>query len=75
MSRFPTVRAAELVKFLKAHGYAEDRQRGSHLILRHLDLRKSIAVPIHSGQDLGRGLALQILKQAGFTAEDFLNWR
>jgi predicted RNA binding protein YcfA (HicA-like mRNA interferase family) len=75
MSRFPTIRAAELIKFLKAHGYAEDRQRGSHLILRHFALRKSVAVPVHSGHDLGRGLALQILKDAGFTADDYLNWR
>jgi predicted RNA binding protein YcfA (HicA-like mRNA interferase family) len=75
MSRFPSIRAAELVKFLKSHGYAEDRQRGSHLILRHFALRKSIAVPIHSGHDLGRGLAMKILKQADFTADDFLDWR
>lgn len=75
MSRFPTIRAAELVKFLRAHGYAEDRQHGSHLILRHPTLRKSVAVPIHSGHDLGRGLALKILKQADFTGDDFLNWR
>jgi hypothetical protein len=36
---------------------------------------KSVAVPIHTGHDLGRGLALQILKQTGFTPEDFLKWR
>lgn len=75
MSRFPTIRAAELVKFLKAHGYQEDRQRGSHLILWHPTFRRSIAVPIHTGYDLGRGLTLQILKQAGFAADDFLDWR
>jgi predicted RNA binding protein YcfA (HicA-like mRNA interferase family) len=75
MSRFPTIRAAELVRFLKAHGYAHDRQRGSHLILRNPATGQSVAVPVHTGYDLGRGLALQILKQAGFAAEDFLNWR
>jgi predicted RNA binding protein YcfA (HicA-like mRNA interferase family) len=75
MSRFPTIRAAELVKFLKAHGYVEDRQRGSHLILRHSESKRSVAVPIHTGHDLGRGLALQILKQTGFTTDEFLNWR
>jgi predicted RNA binding protein YcfA (HicA-like mRNA interferase family) len=75
MSRFPTIRAAELVKFLKANGYVQDRQRGSHLILWHPTLRRSVSVPIHTGYDIGRGLALQILKQAGFTAEDFLEWR
>jgi len=75
MSRFPAIRAAELVKFLKAHGYVVDRQRGSHLVLWHSGERRSIAVPMHSGCDLGRGLTLQILKQAGFTAEDFQKWR
>ncbi len=75
MSRFPTIRAVALVKFLKAQGFRVDRQRGSHLILWHPDLRRSISVPMHTGCDLGRGLALQILKQAGFDGDDFLNWR
>ena len=75
MSRFPTIRAAELVKFLKSRGFVEDRQRGSHLILWHPMTRKAVSVPIHTGRDLGRGLALQILKQADCTAQDFLNWR
>jgi predicted RNA binding protein YcfA (HicA-like mRNA interferase family) len=75
MSRFPTIRAVELVNFLKSQGYVEDRQRGSHLILRHADLNRTVAVPVHTGHDLGRGLALQILKQTGFTPEDFLRWR
>ena len=35
MSRFPTVRATELVRFLKTHGFMLDRQRGSHVILRN----------------------------------------
>ena len=75
MSRFPTIRAAELVKFLKSRGFVEDRQRGSHLILWHPIKRKAVSIPIHTGHDLGRGLALQILKQADCIAEDFLNWR
>ncbi|MBU6399516.1 MAG: type II toxin-antitoxin system HicA family toxin [Verrucomicrobia bacterium] len=75
MSRFPSIRAAELVKFLKARGFVEDRQRGSHLILWHPTARKAVSVPIHTGRDLGRGLALRILREVGLTAEDFLNWR
>jgi predicted RNA binding protein YcfA (HicA-like mRNA interferase family) len=75
MSRFPTIRAAELVKFLKAHGFMLDRQRGSHVILRNPATGQTVSVPVHTGYDLGRGLALQILKQAGFAADDFLNWR
>ncbi|MHB8519380.1 MAG: type II toxin-antitoxin system HicA family toxin [Limisphaerales bacterium] len=75
MSRFPAIRAADLIKFLKAQGFVEDRQRGSHLILWHPTQRKAVSVPVHTGYDLGRGLTLQILKQAGRTAEEFLNWR
>jgi predicted RNA binding protein YcfA (HicA-like mRNA interferase family) len=75
MSRFPTIRAAGLVRFLKAKGYAHDRQRGSHVILRNPASGQTVAVPVHTGYELGRGLTLQILKQAGFGADDFLNWR
>jgi predicted RNA binding protein YcfA (HicA-like mRNA interferase family) len=64
-----------MVKFLRAQGYVPDRQRGSHLILWHPKLRRSVSVPMHTGYDIGRGLALQILKQAGHTADDFLEWR
>lgn len=33
MSRMPQVTARELVRFLKAQGFGEDRQSGSHLTL------------------------------------------
>ena len=75
MSRFPTIRAAELVRFLKAHGYVLDRQRGGHAIFRNPTTGQTVSVPVLTGYDLGRGLALQILKQTGFSADDFLNWR
>ena len=35
MSRMPQVTARELVRFLKAQGFREDRQSGSHLTLWH----------------------------------------
>lgn len=35
MTRMPQVTARELVQFLKKQGFAEDRQAGSHLTLRH----------------------------------------
>lgn len=62
--------ARELVRFLCAHGYIEARQAGSHLILKHPE-RKTLTVPIHRGKDLPRGLFFRILKDAGFTLEEF----
>lgn len=60
----------EVVSFLIGKGYSESRQTGSHLILKHPE-RKTVVVPIHRGRDLPKGLFLRILKDAGFTLEEF----
>ncbi len=71
----PQVTAKELVRFLKKNGFKEDRQKGSHLTLRHPDKKLSITIPIHAGCDIGRGLAKRILADAGFSVEDFMGRR
>ena len=72
MTRMPQVSARDLVRFLRSQGFVDDRQAGSHLTLRHLGRRVSVTVPMHTGCDLGRGLAVRILKDAGFSVDDFL---
>jgi predicted RNA binding protein YcfA (HicA-like mRNA interferase family) len=72
MSRMPQVQARELVAFLRKQGFVEDRQAGSHLTLWNEGRRVSVTVPMHTGCNLGRGLAVRILKDAGFTVEQFL---
>jgi predicted RNA binding protein YcfA (HicA-like mRNA interferase family) len=73
--RMPRVTAREIVQFLKAQGFVEDRQTGSHLTLWHPERGVSATVPVHTGVDLGRGLAIRILKDAGYTVEDFVRMR
>ena len=73
MTRMPQVNARQLIAFLKKHGYTEDRQGGSHLTLWNEERRLSVTVPVHGGCCLGRGLAVRILKDAGFTVEDFVS--
>jgi len=75
MSRMPQVKARELVRFLKTQGFVADRQSGSHLTLWSERRRFSVTIPVHTGCDLGRGLAVRILKDAGFTVEDYLRLR
>lgn len=75
MARLPQVTARELIRFLKSQGFAEDRQSGSHLTLWHEARKVSVTVPVHTGSDLGRGLAARILKDAGFSVEDYLRLR
>ena len=75
MSRMPQVTARELVRFLKTQGFSEDRQKGGHLTLWHEGRRASVTIPIHTGCDIGRGLAVRILKDAGFSVDDYLSLR
>ena len=74
MSRMPPVTSRELVAFLESQGFSEDRQSGSHLTLVH-HTRGTATVPVHPGDDLGRGLAVRILRDAGFSVDDFLSPR
>jgi len=74
MMRMPQVTARDLVRFLKANGFVEYRQSGSHLTLWNAERRISVTVPVHSGSGIGRGLAIRILKDAGFSVDDFLRW-
>jgi predicted RNA binding protein YcfA (HicA-like mRNA interferase family) len=63
------VPAREVIRFLLRQGYRRARQTGSHLILEH-PTRKTLVIPVHAG-DLPKGLLLKILKDAGFTLEEF----
>lgn len=75
MSRMPQVTARELLRFLKSQGFVEDRQSGSHLTLWHTERNVSVTIPVHTGCDTGRGLSVRVLKDAGFTVEDYLRLR
>ena len=75
MARMPQVSARELVRFLKSQGFVEDRQTGAHLTLRHPVRRITVTVPVHTGADVGRGLAVRILKDAGFTVDEYRRLR
>ena len=61
----------EVVRILQQLGFAEKRQTGSHLILYHPNLKRTIPVPIHT-KDLKRGLLISIIKQADSSEEEFL---
>jgi predicted RNA binding protein YcfA (HicA-like mRNA interferase family) len=75
MPRLPQLTARELIEFLKSQGFVEDRQSGSHLTLWHAARGVSVTVPVHTGTDLGRGLAIRLLKDSGFSVEDYLRLR
>jgi predicted RNA binding protein YcfA (HicA-like mRNA interferase family) len=59
----------KLVRFLERHGYRRVRQTGSHLILEHPE-RRQLIIPVHRGE-LPKGLFLRILKDSGFSLEEY----
>ncbi len=70
MSVLPRVSGREVVKALTKVGYAQDRQRGSHIILRQIaSPHRRIVVPDHS--EVAKGTLRAIIRQAGLTVDEF----
>ena len=53
----------DVVRLLKSQGWELVRINGSHHILIKGD--KTVVVPVHGNESLGKGLESKILKQAG----------
>lgn len=58
------ITAKEMIKLLKANGFEEVSQNGSHVKLLNKLTNKQTIVPRHS-KSLKKGLEQAILKQAG----------
>jgi len=65
------LQAKDVIRALEALGFEIVRQRGSQARLRHPDARV-VTVPVHRGQDVGRGLVRKILGGAQIAPSEFL---
>ena len=63
----------KVIRALERAGFERIRQRGSHVFLKHPDGRATV-VPVHRGEDIGRGLLRKIMKDAKLTREEFLKF-
>jgi len=70
--RLPTVKAADVMRALEKAGFQKVRQSGAHVHFKHPDGRL-IPVPLHPGQDIGRGLLRKIIRDMAVTRKEFLN--
>ncbi len=70
MTALPVVSGRQAVKALEKMGYAFDRQRGSHIILRQQNPpHRRLTVPDH--KEVAQGTLRAIIRQAGLTVEVF----
>ncbi|HYV93512.1 MAG TPA: type II toxin-antitoxin system HicA family toxin [Chitinophagales bacterium] len=58
------MKSSELIRKLKRDGWYKVRQKGSHLIMQHAKKEGQIVVPDHGNDEVGKGLANKILKEA-----------
>lgn len=65
------VEAERVIKALAKMGFQSVRQKGSHLIMKHPDGRRTV-VPVHPGEELGRGILMEIMNDVGISKKEFL---
>lgn len=71
MPPLPILNARQIIAAVEKAGFEVVRQKGSHVRLRHADGRVT-TVPVHKGQEIGRGLLRKILRDADLTREEFV---
>lgn len=69
MPSLPRVSGAEAVRALERLGFSVARQRGSHIVLR----RGAAGCVVPNHRELKVGTLSGVLKQAGLTAEEFID--
>ncbi len=70
----PVASGKEVLQLLLKQGFVIVRQRGSHvqLIKQFVDKVVRVTVPIHGNRDLPRSTIHSIIKQAGYTVNEFI---
>jgi predicted RNA binding protein YcfA (HicA-like mRNA interferase family) len=70
VSALPRISGHEVVQALKKTGYEQDRQRGSHMILRQTDSpHRRVTVPDH--KEIAKGTLRAIIREVGLTVDEF----
>jgi predicted RNA binding protein YcfA (HicA-like mRNA interferase family) len=73
MPKLPSVKPRQLIRFLERAGFVLDHTSGSHLIYYNAVSRRRAVVPQHN-RDLPKGTLMSLLREAGFTREDLIDF-
>jgi predicted RNA binding protein YcfA (HicA-like mRNA interferase family) len=72
MPNLPALTARKVIRALKRAGFVEDRQKGSHLVMFHLETHARTVVPVHGRKALKKPLLRAIIADTGLPVEKFL---
>lgn len=73
MGKLKTFSGRELCKLLEKHGFAQVRQRGSHIVMQKRTAETTITVPVPNHKQLKTGTLLSIIRQAQLPKDLFEN--
>ena len=71
MDKINPLSQKKVIKVLEKIGFAQVRQKGSHLFMRHPDGRTTL-ITVHPGEDIGKGMIRKIINDARITRDEWL---
>jgi len=72
MSHLPSLKPSEVIRKLRRAGFVFDRHaKGSHEIWFNSHTHRYTIVPNHPGKDIPTGTLRAIIREAGFSVEEF----
>lgn len=71
MPKLGVFSGAEVCRILEAHGFAQVRQRGSHIVMQKSSASGTITVPVPNHRVIRIGTLLSIIRQSGVPREVF----
>ncbi len=69
------ISSQKLLRLLRALGFEQIRQKGSHCFFRHPGDGRTTVVPLHASEDIGKGLLKKILADIRLDASEFRRMR
>jgi predicted RNA binding protein YcfA (HicA-like mRNA interferase family) len=72
--KLPALTGEEVARLIKTRGFVFVSQKGSHAKYRNAEGKTTI-IPMHGAEEIGAGLLLQILDEAGIDPKEIRNHR
>jgi predicted RNA binding protein YcfA (HicA-like mRNA interferase family) len=71
MPKLPVISGKECIAALRKGGFYELRQRGDHVIMHRDNPSATVSIPLH--KTLKKGTLRTIIRQAGWTVDEFID--
>ena len=71
LGRLRVLSGREVCRILAAHGFAEVRRGGSHVVVKKADAEGTVTVPVPDHGELRTGTLMSIIRQSGVPRSEF----